>query len=78
MCLFILVIGIINFVSKHFIDGMCVVALALATITARGVTFHPTYILKSLHDKYILNLRMSTFVSMLMMDQLQINLNFYR
>ena len=24
----------------HFIDGMCVVALALATITTSGATFH--------------------------------------
>lgn len=63
MCLLILVIGVFEFVSKHFIDGMCAVALAPATMTVRGATFHPTYTLKSLHDKYMLNLRMSTSVT---------------
>ena len=32
-------------VSKCFIDGMCVVALAPATITMSGATFHPLVIM---------------------------------
>jgi hypothetical protein len=34
-------IGILNLFSSDFIDGMCVVALALAVIIIRGSTFHP-------------------------------------
>ena len=41
--LFIFVIGIFNFVSKFFIDGICVVAFALATKTISGVAFCPLH-----------------------------------
>ena len=33
--------GSLSFVSRFFIDGMCVVALAPATSTMSGATFHP-------------------------------------
>ena len=36
----IVVIGSFSFVSKPFIDGMCVVALAPTTRTMSGATFH--------------------------------------
>jgi hypothetical protein len=39
--LLILMIGSLSIVSKFFIDGMCVVALAFATNTMSGATFHP-------------------------------------
>ena len=38
---FIFMRGSLNFVSRFFIDGMCVVALAPATSTMSGATFHP-------------------------------------
>ena len=37
--------GRFNFVSKFLIDGMCVVALALATKTMSEVTFHPLVVM---------------------------------
>ena len=37
----ILMAGSLSIVSKFSIDGMCVVALALATKTMSGATFHP-------------------------------------
>ena len=37
----IVMAGSSSFVSKFFIDGMCVVALARATKTMSGATFHP-------------------------------------
>ncbi len=37
----IFVRGIFSFVCKIFIDGICVVALALAVMTISGATFHP-------------------------------------
>jgi hypothetical protein len=41
ICLNVLLIFIIgSFISKLFIDGMCVVALAPATKTMSGATFH--------------------------------------
>ena len=36
----IFMIGSLSFVSKFFIDGMCVVALAHVTSTTSGATFH--------------------------------------
>ena len=33
--------GILNFSSKIFIEGMCVVALAPTVMTINGSTFHP-------------------------------------
>ena len=38
---FIFVIGILNDVSKFFIDGICVVPLAPTTNTMSGATFQP-------------------------------------
>lgn len=40
---FIFVIGIFNFVSKFFIDGICVVAFALAARTISGATICPLH-----------------------------------
>ena len=40
MC-FDFIVGIFIWSSKHFIDGMCVVALVPATNTMSGVIFHP-------------------------------------
>ena len=37
--------GILNFSSKVFIEGMCVVALAPAVMTISGSTFHPLLVL---------------------------------
>ena len=42
---FIFVRGSSSIVSRFFIDGMCVVALALATNTMSGATFHPLVIM---------------------------------
>ena len=39
--LLIFIIGSLSIVTSLFIDGMCVVALAHATNTMSGVTFHP-------------------------------------
>jgi hypothetical protein len=39
--LLIFMIGSLSIVSKFFIDGMCVMALAFATNTMSGATFHP-------------------------------------
>ena len=33
--------GSLNFVSRSFIDGVCVVPLAPAAMTMSGSTFHP-------------------------------------
>ena len=43
--IFIFAMGIFSFVSKLFIDGICFVALALATRTISGVTFHPLVVI---------------------------------
>ena len=40
LCFFIVIIGSLSFLSKFFIDGMCVVAFAHAS-TINGDTFHP-------------------------------------
>ena len=37
--------GILNFSSKIFIEGMCVVALAPAVMTINGSTFHPLLVM---------------------------------
>ena len=37
----IFVIGTVNVVASYFIDGICVVPLALATSTMSGATFQP-------------------------------------
>ena len=41
----IFAIGILSFVSKLFIDGICVVALAPTTRTISGATFHPLVVM---------------------------------
>jgi hypothetical protein len=41
ICTFDFVVGSLNLVSSAFIDGICVVALALAAITMSGATFQP-------------------------------------
>ena len=38
---FIFMRGSLSVVSTFFIDGMCVLALALATSIMSGATFHP-------------------------------------
>ena len=40
--------GILNFSSKIFIEGMCVVALAPAMMTISGSTFHPLLVMLSI------------------------------
>ena len=45
-------IGILNVLSSAFIDGMCVVALAPAMITIRGLTFHPLAAMLSINGLY--------------------------
>ena len=40
--------GILNFSSKIFIEGMCVVALAPAMMTINGSTFHPLLVMLSM------------------------------
>ena len=47
-------IGILNLFSSDFIDGMCVVALALAVIMIRGSTFHPLAVILSINGLYLL------------------------
>ena len=37
--------GILNFSSKIFIEGMCVVALAPAVMTINDSTFHPLLVM---------------------------------
>ena len=37
--------GILNFSSKIFIEGMCVVALAHAVMIINGSTFHPLLVM---------------------------------
>ena len=39
--------GILNFSSKIFIEGMCVVALAPTVMTINGSTFHPLLVMLS-------------------------------
>ena len=39
--------GILNFSSRIFIDGMCVVALAPTVMTINGSTFHPLLVMLS-------------------------------
>ena len=41
----IFVMEIFSFVSKLFIDGICVVALAHATMPISGATFHPLIVI---------------------------------
>ena len=40
--------GILNFSSKIFIEGMCVVALAPAMMRISGSTFHPLLVMLSI------------------------------
>ena len=42
VCLMV-VSQILKFVSMRFIDGVCVVPLALAVMTMSGSTFHPKF-----------------------------------
>ena len=49
--------GILNFSSKIFIEGVCVVALALVVITIRGSTFHPLLVMLSISGWCFLVLR---------------------
>ena len=42
--------SILNFSSKIFIEGMCVVALALAVMTINGSTFNPLLVMLSISD----------------------------
>ena len=37
--------GILNFSSKIFIEGVCVVALAPVVMTISGSTFHPLLVM---------------------------------
>jgi hypothetical protein len=52
MCFFIFKGGSLNIVSIFFIDGMCVVALAHATNTMSGATFHTLEIMLSMSGWY--------------------------
>ena len=51
---FIFVIGILNDVSKFFIDGMCVVPLAPATNTMSGATFQPFTVMSFMSGWYFM------------------------
>ena len=53
------VIGIWNFSSSDFIEGMCVVALAPAVMTIRGSTFHPRAVILAISGLYLLVLAWS-------------------
>ena len=44
--------GILNFSSKTFIEGICVVALALAIMTISGSTSHPLLVMLSISGWY--------------------------
>ena len=44
--------GILNFSSRVFIDGMCVVALASAVIIINGSTFYPLLVMLSKNGWY--------------------------
>ena len=49
--------GILNFSSKIFIEGMCVVALVPAMITISGSIFHPLLVMLSISSWYFSILR---------------------
>lgn len=40
-CIYIVITFFFSLSSKHFIDGMCVVALGSAAITTMGAIVHP-------------------------------------
>lgn len=48
--LLIFVIGSFKFAPKLFIDGMCVLALVLATNTMSGITFYPLVVMLLMSD----------------------------
>ena len=54
--------GILNFSSKIFIEGMCVVAVAPAVITINGSTFHPLLVILSISGWYFSVLRVMVSV----------------
>ena len=56
VCL-IVSLGILNFSSKIFIEGVCVVALAPAMMTISGSTFHPLLVTLSISGWYFSVLR---------------------
>ena len=45
-------IGILSFVSKLFIDGICVEALAPTSRTVSGATFHPLVVMEILRGRH--------------------------
>ena len=49
--------GILNFSSKFFIEGVCVVALAPAVMTINGSTFHSLLVMLSISGWYFSVLR---------------------
>ena len=49
--------GILNFSSKIFIEGVCVVALAPVVMTISGSTFHPLLVMLSISGWYFSILR---------------------
>ena len=49
--------GILNFSSKVFIEGVCLVALAPAVMTISGSTFHPLLVMLSISGWYFSVLR---------------------
>ena len=49
---FIFMRGSLNFVSRFFIDGMCVMALAPATSAMSGATFHPLVMMLLMSGSY--------------------------
>ena len=51
---FMVGIGILNFFSIDFIEGVCVVALAPAVIIIMGSTFHPLAAILSVNGLYLL------------------------
>ncbi len=54
-------IGILNWSSSIFMDGICVVALAPAVMTIRGSIFHPLAAMLSISGLYLLVLASSVF-----------------
>ena len=60
VCL-IVSLGILNFSSKIFIDGVCVVALAPVVMTISGSTFHLLLVMLSISGWYFSVLRVMVF-----------------
>ena len=61
--LLIFVVGNFILISKLFINGICVMALALATKTVSGATLHPLVVMLLMSGGYFVILLSSVFAS---------------